>query len=500
MNAPIPVNETERIEELKKYNILDSISEKSFDDITFLASVICEVPVAMINFVDTNRVWVKSSQGLKIEEMERDTAFCSHTIMNNDLFIVEDLLKDKTFSSNPFVVNEPSIRFYAGIPLITQSGNALGTLCIIDYVPKQLNETQQEALRSLSRQVITLLEFKKTIGEKKNIEEELSQNYEQYQQIVENASDLIYSFDARGKVLYFNPKALHLLKYEAEELLGKKYLDFIKPEYRNKIVSEFREQLYRKIPNIYFEIPVVTKDGEEVWLGQNVQLIMQNGRVVRFQAVSRDITDRIIAKKELEIQKTYFEQLFQSSPLAIVILDKSDKVLRVNSEFIKLFNYTEEETTGKLINDLIVPPGLGSEANSLTGKVINGEAVNYDTIRCRKDGTLLNVSILGAPIKSDSGQVAIYGIYRDVTAQKKYEKEREELIRELQEALKNIKTLNGLLPICSSCKKIRDDKGYWNKVEQYISQHTDASFTHGICPDCAEKIYPGFLKKQSNSQ
>lgn len=497
MNAPIPVNETERIEELKKYKILDSNSEKNFDDITYLASVICDVPVAMINFVDTNRVWVKSSQGLKIDEMERNSAFCSHALNNNDIFLVEDTTKNKIFFSNPLVINEPGIRFYAGVPLITSTGLALGTLCIIDFVPKQLNETQQAALRSLSRQVITLLEFGKTIGEKKNIEEELSQNYEQYRQIVENASDLIYSFDARGKILYFNPKAHHLLKYEAEELLDKNYLDFIKPEYRNKIVAEFRKQLNRKIPNIYFEIPVVTKDGEEIWLGQNVQLIMQNGRVVRFQAVSRDISDRIKAEKELEIQKTYFEQLFQSSPLAVAILDKNDNILRINSEFKNMFNYTEVETVGKPINDLIVPPGLGSEANFLTGKVINGEAISYDTIRCRKDGTLLNVSILGSPIKGDSGQVAIYGIYRDVTAQKKYEKEREELIRELQEALKNIKTLNGLLPICSSCKKIRDDKGYWNKVEQYISQHTDASFTHGICPDCAEKIYPGLLKKKS---
>lgn len=256
---------------------------------------------------------------------------------------------------------------------------------------------------------------------------------------------------------------------------------FKKPDYRNKIVSEFREQLSKKTPNIYFEIPVVTKDGEEVWLGQNVQLIIQNERVVRFQAVSRDITDRVKGAKELKIQKTYFEQLFQSSPLAIVVLDKSDKVIRANREFFNLFSYTEEESVGKPINDLIVPPGLSNEANSLTAKVISGGAVSYDTIRCRKDGTLLNVSILGSPIAGDSGQVAVYGIYRDVTAQKKYEKEREELIRELQEALKNIKTLNGLLPICSSCKKIRDDKGYWNKVEQYISQHTDASFTHGIC-------------------
>ncbi|MDI6804685.1 MAG: hypothetical protein QME58_12720 [Bacteroidota bacterium] len=112
----------------------------------------------------------------------------------------------------------------------------------------------------------------------------------------------------------------------------------------------------------------------------------------------------------------------------------------------------------------------------------------------------MNVSILGGPTKGDAGQIAVYGIYRDVTEQKNYKKEREELIRELQEDLKNIKTLNGLLPIYSSCKKIRDDKGYWNKVEQYISQHTDASFTHGICPDCIDELYPGYSIKLGNSQ
>jgi hypothetical protein len=116
---------------------------------------------------------------------------------------------------------------------------------------------------------------------------------------------------------------------------------------------------------------------------------------------------------------------------------------------------------------------------------------HYETLRRRKDGTLINVSLTVSPIRDRTGNIiGASTIARDITSRKKAEEERERLIVELSEALAKVKTLSGLLPICSSCKKIRDDKGYWTQIESYISEHSGAEFSHGICPECARKLYP----------
>lgn len=156
----IPENENERLEELYRFKILDSATEKDFDDVVELASIICEVPVSLITLIDASRQWFKSKKGVDWSETHRDVSFCGHAIQQNDLFIVEDATKDERFTDNPLVVNEPSIRFYAGMPLTTEKGYNLGTLCVIDSKPKSLNASQKQALEILSNQVSKLIELR----------------------------------------------------------------------------------------------------------------------------------------------------------------------------------------------------------------------------------------------------------------------------------------------------------------------------------------------------
>lgn len=155
-----PGNEVERLEELYRFKILDSATEKDFDDVVELASIICEVPVSLITLIDASRQWFKSKKGIDWSETHRDVSFCGHAIHQNDLFIVEDATKDERFTDNPLVVNEPSIRFYAGMPLTTEKGYNLGTLCVIDSEPKTLNASQKQALEILSNQVSKLIELR----------------------------------------------------------------------------------------------------------------------------------------------------------------------------------------------------------------------------------------------------------------------------------------------------------------------------------------------------
>ncbi len=161
MSAPVPQNEKRRLAVLWQYEVLDTVPEEVFDDLTELAARICEAPIALISLVDESRQWFKSRVGTPVSETSRDVSFCAYAINQTDLFIVPDATKDERFAKNPLVTSDPKIRFYAGAPLITPDGHALGTLCVIDKVPRELNADQKQALRILARHVMSQLELRR---------------------------------------------------------------------------------------------------------------------------------------------------------------------------------------------------------------------------------------------------------------------------------------------------------------------------------------------------
>jgi GAF domain-containing protein len=156
-------NEAARVAALQKYDILDSEPEKAFDDLALLASYICKTPIALISLVDEDRQWFKSKVGLDVSETPREIAFCSVAIQQPDVFVVPDTLQDERFRNNPLVVSDPRIRFYAGAPLISEEGYALGTLCVVDRTPREVTTEQQEALKALSRLVLAQMEFRRNL-------------------------------------------------------------------------------------------------------------------------------------------------------------------------------------------------------------------------------------------------------------------------------------------------------------------------------------------------
>lgn len=158
-------SEADRIAALRRYRILDTSPEEAFDDLVHAAALVCRTPISLISLVDIARQWFKARQGIPETELPRESAFCAHAIQGSDVLVVSDTHSDPRFADNPLVVGDPHIRFYAGAPIVTLEGLSLGTICVIDRVPRTIGPEEMRALRGMARQVMIQLELRLTLLE-----------------------------------------------------------------------------------------------------------------------------------------------------------------------------------------------------------------------------------------------------------------------------------------------------------------------------------------------
>lgn len=174
MKAQLPLNELARLEALRQYEILDSAKEQVFEEIAGIAAAVFGVPMVAISLVDSDRQWFKAKVGLDVESTSRDIAFCSHAILASGVLEVPDARADERFQENPLVTEEPNVRFYAGCPLITPDGHALGTVCILDAHPRKLTDEETKVLSSLALVTMTLIEMRRNAKHLMNVNEALA--------------------------------------------------------------------------------------------------------------------------------------------------------------------------------------------------------------------------------------------------------------------------------------------------------------------------------------
>ncbi len=296
MNAPLPPVEQARLAALNEYAVLDTAPESSFDDLTQLASHICQTPIALVSLVDGTRQWFKSRVGLDASETPREAAFCAHAILQPDqVFEVHDAHQDPRFADNPLVTGAPHVVFYAGAPLVTAEHHALGTLCVIDHVPRSLTPEQHSALQALGRHVVHLLELRRVLAQRERDEE----HTRQLARAIEQCPASIVIVNPAGNIDYVNPKFVALTGYSVEEAIGRnpRFL-----QSGNKTREEYA-QLWRTIKGgdtWHGTFCNKKKNGDIFWEQASISPITDhNGRITHYVAVKEDITEQRRAQEQL---------------------------------------------------------------------------------------------------------------------------------------------------------------------------------------------------------
>jgi PAS domain S-box-containing protein len=219
--APRPDHEAARQRALDELALVDSPDEPAFDDLAHLAAIICGTPIALISLVDGKRQWFKSRVGLAARETPRDISFCGHAILEDDLFEVPDAAADPRFADNPLVLGEPRVRFYAAVPLAPDGRNNVGTLCVVDHVPRRLTPEQREALAALGRQAVRLMDMRNASRREVGLRRDLFAQSDLSRSMIEHAGEAIISSDLRGIIRSFNPAAERLLGYTAADMVDR---------------------------------------------------------------------------------------------------------------------------------------------------------------------------------------------------------------------------------------------------------------------------------------
>ncbi|MFM1945460.1 MAG: hypothetical protein RI897_4442 [Verrucomicrobiota bacterium] len=431
-DATHPSQEQERLQALDSYDILDTPPEEAFDDLTRLAAQICQVPGAMIGFVDDHRHWIKSRVGFEAQAFSRDVAFASWAIQQEDTFVVQDATTDPRFQNHPMVAGQENIRFYAGIPLRTPDGHhAVGALSIIDHQPRELSPEQTEALRILGHQVITHLELRRnnkqlraSIASHLRTEEALRITESRYRDIFENVMEGIYQSTPDGYYVNVNPMLARIYGYNSPEELLNSVSDiqnqiYVQPGRR----MEFMRQILEHDLVTRFESEVYRLDGSTIWISESARVVRDTeNNVLYYEGTVEDITDRKRAETALRESEILYHSLVESLPQNLFRKDTRGRFIFANKRFCEILGLTLDELHGKTDAD-IFPKDLAEKYQADDVHVMTtGQTLETVEEHPGLDGQSRFVQVVKTPIKDPEGGIlGVQGMFWDVTERRRME-------------------------------------------------------------------------------
>ncbi len=427
--APLPSNEVQRLSALRALHILDTPAEERFDRITRLAQRLFDVPIALVSLVDENRQWFKSCQGLDLTETPRSSSFCAHAILGDDILVIPDATQDPRFADNPLVTGKPYIRFYAGCLLEGTDGSKFGSLCIIDQRPRVLQPDQYELLRDLAAWAgneVNTVELRRALQQQRSSEARI-------RAMMDGVASGIITFDEQGTIQWMNQAAQCMSGYEVAELTGQSaalLLVETERELLQAYLSQYQQGERTSERSSTHELTGRRKDRSTFPL----ELVLSEIRLPDqrlFMAAVRDITER----KQAEQTHQFLSTIVESSDDAIIGKSIDGRILSWNASAERLYGYAAEEVIGRSFR-VLVPPDRSDEVQRILERMQQGQRIDhYETVRVRKDGVRIDVSLAESPIIDAAGQiVGISTIARDITSRRQME----EALRESETSIRTL--------------------------------------------------------------
>jgi PAS domain S-box-containing protein len=328
---------------------------------------------------------------------------------------------------------------------------------------------------------------------------EMSSREAKYRLLVDHCSDLIWNLSPEGIFLDLSLSWARVTGYEPSSLIGTSFAPLVHPDDVPTCFQYLRKMNNSKEILQSPEYRVKHADGTLHWhIATSTPVVGQDGEYVSMVGVSRDITERKQAEEKLRKSEQQFRFLAENTTDVVWQQDANMRFTYVNDAGMRLSGYSRGEIIGHSSLDLFTPEGrkiidvIFARRREMEKQGKQHETIIFEAPQIRKDGSIFWSEVTTTPLYNEAGKIVGFnGTTRNIDKRKRTEAERELLIRELQAALDRVNQLEGILPICASCKKIRDDAGNWQQIELYISDHSKADFSHGICPECMHKLYPG---------
>jgi PAS domain S-box-containing protein len=373
----IPKNEEQRLAELHSYQIIGALENEDYDFLTQMAAEICGTKISLISLVTENKQWFLSHHGLKERETARELALCAHAINTPDeIFIVEDATKNKHFFDNPLVTDYPKVIFYAGMPLVTENGFPLGTICVIDEEPKQLNKKQIDSLKLLANQVIKLLDLRK-----KTLQLEKQNELLQKTNLLFSESQKInnigaWELDLSTGNSFWTEEVYNIYEINKDLHFDKsKALEFYHPEDRH-IIENAVEKAINFGESFDVQCRFITAKNNFKWVRSSGNAWKENGKITNLFGTFQDIT-------KLKESEQKYQGIFNSTFSLIGLLDTNGKVLEINNTALKIANLKTEDVISKPFWDCYwwqISTETQNQLKESFKKALEGEEVSYEVI------------------------------------------------------------------------------------------------------------------------
>jgi PAS domain S-box-containing protein len=412
------------------------------------------------------RVETLAALSTALDRQVWDVILADHSLPGFTSFQALDLIRRRQCDT-PFIIVSGVIGEETAVKAMKAGAN--------DYVMKS---SLQRLVPSIERELVEASNRRI----RAQAEKALRRSQHDLNDFFENAPLSLHWAAPDGTVLRVNASVLKTLNCAQADIVGHSINEFF---VEKRDADEVLRRLRQGEEIQEFETRLRRKDGAVRDVVINANGLWEDGKFVRSRWFTTDVTDR----KEYRKAIAFLGAVVESSEDAVIGTDNQGKIVSWNSGAVHMYGYAPDEAVGKSIDMLSLPSRPEETPASFRQVLDSAHGKRYETFHLRKDGQTLPVSVARSPIKDPQGKViGVSTIERDITQRKQEELEKLFLIQELSKSLASVKTLRGLLPICASCKKIRDDHGYWQQIEAFLVEHSEAEFTHGICPDCKAQM------------